>query len=50
MFVREHTHYQWKTFKLRKRVSSSLIEYPIKKALYYIYSLTKGTSWKHTHI
>ena len=31
-------------------MSSSLIEYPIKNALGRICSLTKATSWKHTHI
>ena len=31
-------------------MSSSLIEYPIKKALCHTCSLTKATSWKHTYI
>ena len=35
--------------KVETRVSSSLIKYPIKKALCHICFLTKVTSWKHTH-
>ena len=35
---------------LRTRVSSSLIEYPINKALFHICFRMKATSWKHTHI
>ena len=39
-----------RSFKLQTRVSLSLIEYPINKALCHICSLTKATSLKHTHI
>ena len=45
-FVKEHV---W-PFKLQTRVSSSLIEYPIYKALCHTCTLTKASSWKHTHI
>ena len=44
----------WSVFTLvyftRLWVSSSLIEYPIKKALCHICSLMKATSWIHTHV
>ena len=36
--------------KLQKQVSSSLIGYPINRALCHICYLTKATSWKHTHM
>ena len=39
-----------RSFKLETRVSSSLIEYPINKALCHICSPMKATSWKHTYI
>ena len=38
-----------KTFKLKTRVSSSLIEYAINEALYQTCSLTKESSRKRTH-
>ena len=38
----------WKSFKLQTLLSSSLIEYPIKKALCHICSLTNATIWEHT--
>ena len=37
-------------FILETKSCSSLIEYPIKKALCHTCSLMKATSWKHTYI
>ena len=47
-----HSRFQYNLYRfiLETRVSSSLIEYPIKKALCHVSSLTKATSWKHTYI
>ena len=43
------TYNQLKTpIKLQTQVSSSLTEYPIYKALWYIFSLTKATACKHS--